>query len=229
MRIENGIIGLGGSHVMRRALAVAACAAALAACAKKDNAGTDTLATTAAPAMGTDTAMNNMGGANAGANGANASGATVAVTSDAEIMAAIGMTNTNEIGAGKMAAGKTTNADVKSYANDMVKEHTAMQADADKLAKKSNVTPKAPAAADMMKKEAMAMMDSLKMAKGTSFDMEYINGQVGDHQKALANLQSFQGTAQNAELKTMIQQAIPKVQQHLDRARDLQTKLNTKA
>ncbi|HET7458905.1 MAG TPA: DUF4142 domain-containing protein [Gemmatimonadaceae bacterium] len=228
MRIENGITGLGGSLSMRRALAVAACAAALAACAKKDNTTTDTLATTAAPAMGTDTAMSNMSASSSTAAN-NAAGATVAVTSDAEILSAIGMTNTMEIGEGKLAASKAKSADVKSFANDMVKDHTTMQGDADKLAKKANLTPAAPAAATQMKAEATAMMDSLKAATGTTFDQQYIAGQVGDHQKALANLQSFESKAQNAELKSMIQQAIPKVQQHLDRAKELQTKLGTKA
>jgi putative membrane protein len=229
MRNNNGT---NGTKTMRRALAVAACAAALAACAKKDNAGTDTLATSAAPAMGTDTAMSNMGGSTstAATNANNAAGAaTVAVTSDAEILSAIGMANTTEIGEGKLAESKATSADVKSFARDMVKDHTSMQSDADKLAKSAKITPAAPAAATQMKAEATAMMDSLKAAKGPTFDQQYIAGEVADHQKTLANLQSFQGKAQNADLKNMIQQAIPKVQQHLDRAKELQTKLGTKA
>ena len=222
MHNDKAIIGLGGSFSMRRALAVAACAAALAACAKKEGATTDTAA---APAMRSDTGMAPM----APSTPAPAPAGTVAVTSDAEILAAIGMTNASEIGEGKLAETKATNADVKSFARDMVKDHTSLQGDADKLAKKINVTPKAPAAADDMKKESAAVMDSLKAAKGATFDQQYIAGQVTDHQKALDNLKSFEGSAQNADLKNLIQQAIPKVQQHLDRARELQGKMGTKA
>jgi putative membrane protein len=228
MRITNGTTRTGSSLSMRRTFIAAACVAAFTACAKKDNAGTDTLATTAAPAMGTDTAMGNMASTSNSTSVNNAAG-TVAVTSDAEILSAIGMTNTSEIGEGKLAASKAKSADVKSFANDMVKDHTSMQSDADKLAKKASLTPTAPAAATQMKAEATAMMDSLKAATGTTFDQQYIAGQVADHQKALANLQSFESKAQNADLKNMIQQAIPKVQQHLDRAKELQTKLGTKA
>ena len=222
MHNDKAIIGLGGSFSMRRALAVAACAAALAACAKKEGATTDTAA---APAMRSDTGMAPM----APSTPAPAPAGTVAVTSDAEILAAIGMTNASEIGEGKLAESKATSADVKSFARDMVKDHTSLQGDADKLAKKINVTPKAPAAADQMKKESAAAMDSLKAAKGATFDQQYIAGQVTDHQKALDNLKSFEGSAQNADLKNLIQQAIPKVQQHLDRARELQGKMGTKA
>lgn len=223
MHNDKAIIGLGGSFSMRRALAVAACAAALAACAKKEGATTDTAA---APAMRSDTGMAPMAPSTAAP--APAAG-TVAVTSDAEILAAIGMTNASEIGEGKLAETKATSADVKSFARDMVKDHGSLQSDADKLAKKINVTPKAPAAADQMKKESAAAMDSLKAAKGATFDQQYIAAQVTDHQKALDNLKSFEGSAQNADLKNLIQQAIPKVQQHLDRARELQGKMGTKA
>ena len=227
MHSDKRTIGLGGSLSMRRALAVAACAAALGACAKGDkNAGTDTLGTSAAPAMGSDT----MAASTSAANATAATTASVPVTSDAEILSVIGMANASEIGEGKLAQTKATNADVKSFAGDMVKDHMAMQSDADKLAKNANITPAAPSAATQMKAEATAMMDSLKAAaKGATFDQQYIAGQVADHQKVLSNLQSYQGTAQNAELKNLIQQAIPKVQQHLDKARDLQSKLGTKA
>jgi putative membrane protein len=104
-----------------------------------------------------------------------------------------------------------------------------MQGDADKLAKSAKITPTAPSSATQLKQESKAAMDSLKAAKGATFDQQYIAGQVADHQKALDNLKSYQGTAQNADLKNLIQNAIPKVQQHLDRARDLQGKLGTKA
>ena len=235
MHSDNRIIGLGGSLSMRRAIAVAACAAALGACAKKDNAATDTAATSAAPAMGSDTGMTAANNASATASGAttgatsSSAGATVAASSDAEILSVVGMTNASEIGEGKLAESKATNADVKSFARDMVKDHTAMQGDADKIAKTAKISPTAPAAASQLKAESAATMDSLKAAKGATFDQQYIAGQVADHQKALGNLQSYQGSAQNADLKNMIQQAIPKVQQHLDRARELQTKLGTKA
>ena len=236
MHSDKRTIGFSGSLSMRRALAVAACAAALGACAKSDkNAGTDTLGTSAAPAMGSDTGMTNANNTAGTATGAttgstSSTGATVTATSDAEIMSVIGMANASEIGAGKLAETKATSSDVKSFARDMVKDHTAMQGDADKLAKKANITPTAPSAATQMKSESTAMMDSLKSAaKGATFDQQYIAGQVADHQKVLSNLQSYQGQAQNADLKNMIQQAIPKVQQHLDKARDIQGKLGTKA
>ena len=236
MHSTNRLIGLGDSFSMRRVVSAVACAAALAACAKGDNKAASDSAANATAAMRSDTGMTGMnaggtatGATTGGTSTGAATGNAVAVTSDAEIMSVISMSNANEIGSSKLAQTKATSADVKSFAKDMVSDHTAMQADADKLAKNAKITPTAPSAATQLKAEAAAMMDSLKTAKGATFDQQYIAGQVADHQKALSNLQSYQASAQNAELKNLIQQAIPKVQQHLDRARDLQNKLGTKA
>jgi putative membrane protein len=201
----------------------------LGACAKRDNANSDTTATTTTtmtPATGTSDT-----GAMAGANANATSSANASNMSDANILSVISMANSNEIGTSKLAQTKATNASVKSYANDMVKDHTTMQGEADKVAKAANVTPEAPAGVgDQMKAQAMAMSDSLKAAtKGTTFDTQYINGQVMAHQQVLDHLQQFQSSAQNAQLKDLVTKAIPKVQQHLDRAKQIQSQLGTRA
>lgn len=60
---------------------------------------------------------------------------------------------------------------------------------------------------------------------GASFDKTYLDAQVAGHQNALAFLQRAQGSAQSADLKSMISSAIPEVQKHLDRAKALQSKV----
>jgi putative membrane protein len=200
---------------------------ALGACAKRDNANSDTTSTTTStttPATGTsDTGA--MAGANAGTS------ANAASMSDANLLSVISMANSNEIGTSKLAQTKATSASVKSYANDMVKDHTAMQAEADKVAKAINVTPEASAGVgDQMKAHASQESDSLKAAaKGSAFDMQYVNGQVADHQLVLDHLKQFQTSAQNAQVKDLVTKAIPKVQEHLDNAKKLQSQLGTRA
>jgi putative membrane protein len=88
------------------------------------------------------------------------------------------------------------------------------------------VTPQPPTQAQSMK----AMVDSAttalnNAAKGAGFDRQYIDLQVQAHQQTLTDLQRFQTQAQNADLKSLIEKAIPKVQQHLQRAKDVQGKL----
>ena len=211
---------INGTHYMRLGALALGATVALGACAKRDNAATDT-------AMATPTGMLDTGTTVGAATGAS----TMGSMSDANIMSMMSMSNSNEIGTSKIAQQKGTSGDVKSFANDMVKGHTAMQGEADKLATQINVTPEPPArVGDEMKRMAMAMSDSLKAAaKGTAFDMQYINGKVQSHQMTLDNLQQFQGMTQNAQLRDLITKAIPTVQQHLDRAKQIQTAMGTRA
>lgn len=217
------------SRAMRVGALALGATLALGACAKRDNATSDTTSTTTAtntPATGmSDT------GAMAGANAGTGASANAASMSDANILSVISMSNSNEIGTSKLAQSKATNASVKSYANDMVKDHTAMQGDADKVAKAAGITPEPPAGAgDQMKMHASQESDSLKAAaKGSAFDMAYINGQVADHQMTLDHLKQFQNSAQNAQVKDLVTKAIPKVQEHLDNAKKIQGQLGTRA
>lgn len=216
----------GGSNYMRLGALALGATVALGACAKKDRTAADTAAvstTTTTPAGGaaatTDTAMR--GGA----------ATTMGSLSDANILALISMANSNEIGTAKLAEQKATNADVKSFARDMIKDHTAMQADADKVARQLKITPEPPPGlGDEMKRKAMAMTDSLKAApKGSAFDRQYINDQVAAHQETLDQLQQFQTTSQNVQIKELVTKSLPKVQQHLDRAKQIQGALATRA
>jgi putative membrane protein len=203
-------------------LALGACFL-LAACGKKDeNVASNTPADSAAvntTAPGTTATA--AGGEMAGPS------ATGAATGDAGIWSAIGTANASEIVSSKLAQTKATNASVKAFANDMVKDHTAMQKDADKLATALNVTPRAGDETKDLSDDAKEAMEDLTGEKaGKDWDKKYVDAQVDMHQKTLDNLQNFQGQSSNAELKTLITKAIPKVQTHLQRAKDLQGKLD---
>ena len=210
-------------------------ALAVTACGKKDDdaaAGTAGDSAVAGSATMTgDTAAGSMGSTTG-------AGADLSNLTEPNIMSMIGMSNAGEIATSKAVQGKVKDANVKAYAADMIKEHTAMQGEADKLATKLNVTPQPPAAADAMQK----MVDSVTAAlggtaatgttaagatAGADVDRQYMAFQVQAHQQTLDNLQRFQTQAQNPELKALIEKAIPKVQAHLQRAQDIQGKLGS--
>lgn len=107
----------------------------------------------------------------------------------------------------------------------MMKDHHAMRVEGMALAKKSSMTPAMPAGDSDDAAEA-ALGDSLKaMPKGAAWDKFYIDHAVAGHEKVLRFAQDAANSAQNADLKTMIQKATPIVQKHLDKAKELQTKL----
>ena len=96
------------------------------------------------------------------------------------------------------------------------------------LAKKDKITPAMPAGDSDAAAEA-AVADSLKsMPKGPAWDKFYIDHNVAGHEKVLRFAQDAANSAQNADLKAMIQKATPTIQKHLDSAKALQTKLAAK-
>jgi putative membrane protein len=212
----------GPATLLGAALALGACGSS-----NTDAAGdTSAAAGTAAGevAAGTPGAMGgaNDSGAMAGAGGA---AGDLAAMSEPDIMAVVGASNAAEIATSKVAVEKATNADVKAFARRMVQVHQTMQGQADQLATKLNVTPGTPTRAKEKTDMANQMATQLSStAKGADFDRQYMDGQVQAHQQTLTELQAMQNTG-NAELKTLITGAIPKVQAHLEEAQRLQQRV----
>jgi putative membrane protein len=190
----------------------------------------------AAPGTMDSTAPNAGMGNTATANGTGAmTGSSdlsgLATMSPPDQMALIGASNAAEILTSEAASAKLTNAQVKSFARDMITEHRAMQKMADQLATKLNVTPGSPQMATDKARMANEMAVQLKNAPANSaangaqyLDRQYIDGQVLAHQQTLNELQAMQTTS-NAEIATLVKGAIPKVQAHLERAQRIQGEL----
>jgi putative membrane protein len=163
-----------------------------------------------------DSAMGTAG-AGTGPAGTTATGAMA----DPQILAQMSVANGAEIAAGQLAQPKARNQQVKDYARDMIAEHQAMQAQADSLVTRANITPQASQPDTLQRKLDEARTQLQNQAAGADFDRMYMDMQVRDHEGTLALLNASRGAAQNAELRTLIDNAIPKVQQHLDRARQI--------
>jgi len=145
--------------------------------------------------------------------------------SDANIVALLDEANMADSASGAYAVGKATDPDVKAFAKLMMGEHHALRAQGQQLAKRLNVTP-APPANDPLKPAAASEMAALRAApKGAGFDRTYMEQEVGMHKAVLDLAEKAHDAAQNGELKTLIEQAKPVIEKHLDRAEEIQKKL----
>jgi len=196
----------------------------LGACKKSENAADTTAAGATTGAMaGTTTGA--VAGSTAVANQATSNPASTQTMTDAEIFAMLKSANQGEIDAGKTAESKATNAAVKSFAKDMVADHTMLLNQGDALAKKLNVTPQ-PAANDSIDATNKQVATALEQApKGAAFDSTYVNNQVLGHQNTLDLVKRAEDQAQNSELKALLKNAEPVIQRHLDRIKDIQGKM----
>jgi putative membrane protein len=216
------------SWAVRASIAAVACAT-LAACGKRQGdrsagtADTGPAATSSAGARSDSAAATSSAGGEAGMN------ATTAPLSDANILALISEANNAEIQAAQMAETKASTPPVRAFAQLMIHDHRQMQAQGDQVAKAINVTPQPPANDTLAAHVQQEQSQLSPLSKGPDFDRAYINDQVADHQTVLAMLHQFESEAQAAQLKMLIEKAIPKVQSHLDRAQKLQSTLGAAA
>ncbi|MCY7379909.1 MAG: DUF4142 domain-containing protein [Gemmatimonadaceae bacterium] len=203
------------SRAFRRTPVALACAAALvAACSKGDSAGNGAAVpdSKAAAASGTATPTPTP---------------AAPAMSDGNILAMLDQANIADSTTGAIAAARGMNPDLKAYGRDMMRDHHALRAGGQALATKANISPVMPAG-DVTSAHDAAVADSMSitaMPRGAAFDRFYIDHAVMHHQQVLATAQVAVGATQNAELKAMIEKAAPIVQQHLDRAKQLQAKL----
>ena len=193
-------------------------AALLVACKPKDNATTDTTSAAGAVATGSDSANRaRTDTTNAAANNTNKD------WTDAQILAFASAANKGEIAEGKVAEMKATNPKVKAFARQIVADHTAMLAEGNAFAKKNNITPDSTKSdvQDLQKDSQNEVKDMSSKAKGKDWDKDFVDKEIDGHKKVLDQLQKFQNSTQNAQLKEMLTKAQTKVQSHLDKAQAL--------
>jgi putative membrane protein len=143
---------------------------------------------------------------------------------DADILAYLDTANRAEINAGKLAERKATSPAVKSFARRMVSDHTKLLTAGQSLAKKLNVDVSSATnndVTDMAKNSADAMNDLTSKQAGHDWDEDYVDKQIDAHKTVIDHVNDFISATQNAQLKSALQQALPKLQAHQKAAQTL--------
>jgi putative membrane protein len=138
-------------------------------------------------------------------------------SADASMLKDIAEANIAEVATGKIALDKTSNADIKSFAQMMVDDHSKGLSDTQALASTKGVKlPDSPS----VKHKAVAL--ELKALKGDTFDSRYVKqAGVGDHEATEKLLKKTQAQAKDGDLKALASKMLPVVQAHLQHARQL--------
>ncbi|HVN45033.1 MAG TPA: DUF4142 domain-containing protein [Steroidobacteraceae bacterium] len=121
-----------------------------------------------------------------------------------------------EVDLGKLAEQKSTDPKVKSFAEMMVKDHSAANEKLEALASSKQITlPKSLSAADA------ATKTKLEALSGESFDKSYIESQLKDHEKTVHLLKHEIASGQDADAKSFAQSVLPTIEHHLQAVRSL--------
>ena len=128
----------------------------------------------------------------------------------------------DEVKMGQLGAQKATSPEVKAFAEKMVKDHTAANKELMAAAQGKNVD--VPKDADMMHKGMMEKMDHQKADQ--DFDHDFMQGMVKDHKKAVDLYQSAANSKDvDPEFRALAQKTLPKLQEHLKEAQDIERKV----
>jgi len=120
-----------------------------------------------------------------------------------------------DIAAGKQALAKSHNKTVRSFAQEMVRDHSAVNDKALALVKKLHVTPEANPTSASLTKAADAERAKLSHLHGAKFDRAYIDNEVAYHKTVNGALEStLIPNAKNAELKSLLQTGLTLFREH---------------
>jgi len=196
--------------------ALAASIGALGACNKTDNGAAKSAADTANNAAATSSPVV------AGAQ--NATAAVVGQTSAATTLTAGGFVTAAatsdmfEVAAAKIAVAKSANPDVKKFAQQMIKDHSASTAKLKALLAGGTITATPPADMDERRK---GLINNLTAASPADFDKMYMDQQVAAHQEAMTLFKGYSDHGDNEALKGFAEAIAPTVQHHLDMAKQI--------
>jgi putative membrane protein len=120
-----------------------------------------------------------------------------------------------DVAAAKQALTKASNKQVKAFAEDMVRDHEAVNKQALDLVKKLKVAPEDNDTSKALSKQAADKLAELGKLSGAAFDKAYIANEVAYHKTVDGALETqLIPSATNPELKSLLQTGLKIFQGH---------------
>ena len=120
-----------------------------------------------------------------------------------------------DVDAAKQALQKSKNKDVRAFAEDMIRDHEAVNKQALDLVKKLKVKPEDNDTSKALSKAAAAKKAELAKLTGAAFDKAYVDNEVAFHKTVDNALEkTLIPSANNAELKSLLQTGLKIFQGH---------------
>lgn len=131
-----------------------------------------------------------------------------------------------DIETAKLALSKSTNDQVKEFAQSMVDDHQAVNEQALALVEKLGVTPEDNATSQALVTAADAKRAELGKLDGSAFDTAYVANEVAYHKQVNEALEALLiPSAQNAELKALLETGLKLFQGHQQHAEHVAAEL----
>lgn len=131
-----------------------------------------------------------------------------------------------DIKAAKQALNKSHNKAIKAFADEMVRDHEAVNKKALALLDKLKVKPEDNATSKSLADAASKTREELSKLSGPAFDKAYAENEVAYHQTVNGALEkTLIPSAQNAELKSLLETGLKLFTEHGQHAENLVSEL----
>jgi putative membrane protein len=131
-----------------------------------------------------------------------------------------------DVANGQQALAKSHNAAVRAFAEEMVRDHKAVNDQALALVKKLHVTPADNATSQALTKAQTANLAAMAKLKGAAYDRAYAANEVAYHKAVNSALKStLIPSADNAELKSLLETGLTLFTEHEQHAEHLAASL----
>ena len=151
---------------------------------------------------------------------ATASAAAGTAVSTDEFLKQTAVGNQFEIDSSKLAVSKSNSTEVKAFATQMVNDHGA----AGTAFKKAVSDTKLKEPSTSLDDKHEAIMKDLRARSGPDFDKAYIEAQKQGHIETVALFDSYAKGGDNPRIKQFAQSLLPKLREHLDHVRKLNSR-----
>src|ERR1051326_9247 len=128
--------------------------------------------------------------------------------------------NLGEIDLARIVMQKSQNSDVKDFANMIEKDHTEALEDLTDLMKSKGMSQP-----NLLSPDTKTDIEKMTALSGAEMDREFVNTMVADHQKAIGMFRDQANIAQSPDVKKYVEDQLPKLEMHLEKAQKLQSKL----
>jgi putative membrane protein len=118
---------------------------------------------------------------------------------------------------GELAQQKARNQKVKDFGSMLSKDHSGVNNQVKALAAQRYVT-----LPDSISDENKKTKEDLGKKSGADFDRSFMRAIVKDHEDDIDLFEKASGTVKDAEIKTFIDNTLPKLRNHLDSAKAVQ-------
>lgn len=120
-----------------------------------------------------------------------------------------------DIAAAKQALARSQNRTVRAFAQEMVRDHQAVNEKALALVKELHVTPEPNATSEALTKQADETLHKLSGLRGAAFDRAYLKNEVAFHKTVNGALEStLIPSADNAQLKGLLETGLTLFREH---------------